>query len=244
MSAALSFTELAYTYPDGTEALAGVSFAVTPGERVGLVGPNGAGKSTLLLHAVGLLPARGRVTVDGLDPDRAAREVRRRVGLLFQDPDDQLFMPTVREDVAFGPLNLGLPREEVAALVERALREVGIAHLAERMPQRLSLGERRRAALATVLAMGCRVLVLDEPTANLDPRGRRELLELLAGLDATLLVATHDLEAVYDLCPRTVVLDRGRVVADGRTAELLADEALMMAHGLEAPWRLRRDGAR
>lgn len=231
---------LAYTYPDGTEALCGVDLRLEEGERVALVGPNGAGKSTLLLHAVGLLPGRGRVRVGGLNPDRQPREVRRRVGLLFQDPDDQLFMPTVAEDVAFGPLNLGLSREEAQARVDASLAAVGLEGVGGKLPQHLSLGQRRRAALATVLAMGCETLVLDEPTANLDPRGRRDLLELLASLNGTtLLVATHDLEAVLDLCARTLLLSAGRIVADGPSAELLGDPALMANHGLEVPYRLR-----
>ncbi len=237
--AALVIDNLSYTYPDGTAALAGASLTLAEGERVGLVGPNGAGKSTLLLHAVGLLPSRGQVTVAGLDPDRKPRDVRRQVGLLFQDPDDQLFMPTVAEDVAFGPLNLGLSREETLARVAESLAAVGLAGVEHKLPQHLSLGQRRRAALATVLAMGCRTLVLDEPTANLDPRGRRELLTLLARLDSTLLVATHDLDAVLDLCERTVLLSGGRIVADGPSAALLANAALMDEHGLEVPWRLR-----
>ena len=235
----LSFTELSYTYPDGTTALQHVSFDVAEGERVALVGPNGAGKSTLLLHAVGLLPAKGMVQVAGLNPDRQPREVRQQVGLLFQNPDDQLFMPTVAEDVAFGPLNLGLAPEEVTARVTTALARVGVAELGDKMPQHLSLGQRRRAALATVLAMGCRALVLDEPTANLDPHGRRALLALLGEMEITLLLATHDLEAVLELCARTILLDHGEVVCDGATAELLADAELMESHGLEVPWRLR-----
>jgi cobalt/nickel transport system ATP-binding protein len=232
-------TALHYAWPDGTCALSGVDLRVAAGERVALVGPNGAGKSTLLLHLAGLLPARGAVSVAGLDPDRAPREVRRRVGLLFQDPDDQLFMPTVREDVAFGPLNLGLAREEALARVAAALAQVGLPDAGHKMPHHLSLGQRRRAALATVLAMGCQTLILDEPTANLDPRGRRELLGLLASLEATLLLATHDLDAVLDLCPRTVLLDGGLVVRDGATRAVLGDETLLLAHGLEVPWRLR-----
>jgi cobalt/nickel transport system ATP-binding protein len=235
----LRFADLCYAYPDGTEALCGVSFEVAEGERLALVGPNGAGKSTLLLHAVGLLPAQGAVTVAGLDPDRRPREVRQRVGLLFQNPDDQLFMPTVREDVAFGPLNLGLSRDEVEARVADALARVGLNGVGAKLPQHLSLGQRRRAAIATVLAMGCRTLVLDEPTANLDPAGRREVLALLAELETTLLLATHDLDAVLELCPRTVLLDLGRVIRDGPTTDLLADAELMAAHSLEVPWRLR-----
>lgn len=238
-NAALRFDSLVYTYPDGTEALRGVSFTVDEGERVGLVGANGAGKSTLLLHAAGLLPAKGMVTVHGLDPDRQAREVRQRIGLLFQNPDDQLFMPTVAEDVAFGPLNLGLRGDVLNERCRAALESVGLADQGAKLPQHLSFGQRRRAALATVVAMGCRTLVLDEPTANLDPGGRRELLTLLDGLDATLLLATHDLDAVLELCPRTVLLADGAVAAEGATEELLADAELMTAHRLEVPWRLR-----
>lgn len=220
--------------------LKGLTLDVPAGEVHAIMGPNGAGKSTLLLHAVGLLPGRGRVRVGGLNPDRQPREVRRRVGLLFQDPDDQLFMPTVAEDVAFGPLNLGLSREEAQARVDASLAAVGLEGVGGKLPQHLSLGQRRRAALATVLAMGCETLVLDEPTANLDPRGRRDLLELLASLNGTtLLVATHDLEAVLDLCARTLLLSAGRIVADGPSAELLGDPALMANHGLEVPYRLR-----
>ncbi len=236
---ALSFERTAFAYPDGTTGLAGVTFSVAPGERVALVGPNGAGKSTLLLCATGLYPSAGTVRVDGLVADQEPRRVRQRVGLLFQNPDDQLFMPTVGEDVAFGPQNLGLTADEVATRVAAALAQVGLSSLAGKLPQHLSLGQRRRAALATVLAMGCRTLVLDEPTANLDPRGRRELLTLLASLEGTLLLATHDLDAVLDVCPRTVVLADGEVAADGPTDVLLADGDLMQRHGLEVPWRLR-----
>ncbi|MCC7495592.1 MAG: energy-coupling factor ABC transporter ATP-binding protein [Fimbriimonadaceae bacterium] len=237
---ALAFRQLSYAYPDGTAALRSVSFALAPGERVGLVGPNGAGKSTLLLHAVGLLPARGAVLVGGLDPDRVPREVRQQVGLLFQNPDDQLFLPTVAEDVAFGPLNLGLSAADVEQRVATALAQVGLTGLGAKLPQHLSLGQRRRAALATVLAMGCQTLVLDEPTANLDPGGRRQLLALLTQLPGALLLATHDLEAVLQLCPRVVVLRAGEVVADGETAALLADPELMQRCELEVPWPLRR----
>ncbi len=236
---ALAFTDLRYRYPDGTEALRGVSFEVAEGDRVALVGPNGAGKSTLLLHAVGLLPAAGAVRVHGLDPDREPREVRRRVGLLFQNPDDQLFMPTVAEDVAFGPLNLGWSAAAVHEAVERSLAQVGLEGLGGKLPQHLSLGQRRRAALATVLAMGAGTLVLDEPTANLDPGGRRDLLALLHELPCTLVLATHDLDAVLDLCPRTVLLAAGQVAAAGPTAALLGEADLMARHDLEVPWRLR-----
>jgi len=240
MSDAIVLTNLSYTYPDGTEALRGVSFRVEEGERVALVGPNGAGKSTLLLHLNGLLPGGGAVRILGRSTgDRDRREIRRLVGLVFQDPDDQLFMPTVRDDVAFGPLNLGWPEEKVREQVAQALAQVGLPEVADRAPYHLSFGERKRVALATVLAMEPKVLALDEPTANLDPRARRQLLTLLATLPQTQLLATHDLEAARELCPRTIVLDQGQVIADGPTDELLANPTLMEAHGLEVPLSLR-----
>jgi cobalt/nickel transport system ATP-binding protein len=224
---------LRFRYPDGTVGLDGLDLDVRAGERVAVLGPNGAGKTTLMLHLNGLLSGDGELTVAGL---RATdRELRARVGLVFQDPDDQLFMPTVGEDVAFGPLNLGATPDEVARRVERALATVRMAGAADRAPHQLSLGQRRRVAIATVLAMDPRLLVLDEPSASLDPRGRRELLELLAGLDRTLLVVTHDLPFAAELCERAVVLSGGRIVADGRCDEILADANLLAAHDLELP---------
>jgi len=235
---------LSYRYPDGHDALLDVSFALAPGERVALIGPNGAGKSTLLLHLNGLLPDRPpstpAVTVDGLPVAEAnLREIRRRVGLLFQDPDDQLFCPTVWEDVAFGPRQLGLREPELSRLVTESLAQVGLAGFEERLPHHLSRGEKRRACLAGLLACDARVLVLDEPTSDLDPRGRRELMALLSRLPVAQLIATHDLEFVVEICPRTIVLDGGRIVADGPTRRLLNDEPLMLAHGLERPHILR-----
>ena len=235
---------LSYRYPDGHDALLDVSFALAPGERVALIGPNGAGKSTLLLHLNGLLPDRPpsmpAVTVDGLPVAEAnLREIRRKVGLLFQDPDDQLFCPTVWEDVAFGPRQLGLREPELSRLVTESLAQVGLAGFEERLPHHLSRGEKRRACLAGLLACDARVLVLDEPTSDLDPRGRRELMALLSRLPVAQLIATHDLEFVVEICPRTIVLDGGRVVADGPTRRLLDDEPLMLAHGLERPHILR-----
>jgi len=228
---------LRYAYPDGRLALAGIDLDVRPGERVAVLGPNGAGKTTLMLHLNGLLTGQGELEVAGVtvDPRGDVSALRARVGLVFQDPDDQLFMPTVAEDVAFGPLNLGLPREEVPARVEEALESVGLAHAADRAPYQLSMGERRRAAVATVLAMRPDLLVLDEPSANLDPRARRELLEILDGLAATLVVVTHDLLFAARLCSRAVILDGGRVVADAPCRELLADDELLAAHDLELP---------
>jgi energy-coupling factor transporter ATP-binding protein EcfA2 len=249
---------LTYRYPDGREALRGVDLEIEAGESVALIGPNGAGKSTFLWHLNGLLPGRRgggghhaeagapapdrapRVWIDGLAVEPANfRAVRRRVGLLFQDPDDQLFSPTVLDDVAFGPRNQGLPPAEAERVARECLARVELSDAADRPPHHLSFGERKRACLAGVLACGPAVLALDEPTANLDPRARRRFLALIGGLDATRLIATHDLEMVLDLCPRAVVLDAGRVAADGPAAELLGDAALMEAHGLEVPYRLR-----
>ena len=230
--------DLAFAYPDGHQALYGVDLRLEAGERVALLGPNGAGKTTLVLHLNGILRGgRGRVEVAGLPvEDRNLQEVRRRVGIVFQDPDDQLFMPTVGEDVAFGPRNLGLSEPEVARRVADALAAVDMADAHDRAPHHLSFGQRRRVAVATVLSMQPEVLVLDEPSSNLDPAGRRELAEVLQALPITLLMVTHDLPYALQLCPRSVVLDRGVVVADGTTRELLADPALLAAHRLELPF--------
>jgi cobalt/nickel transport system ATP-binding protein len=232
---------LIYTYPDGTEALKGVTFRIAHGEAVALVGSNGAGKSTLLLHLNGYLtPAQGDVVIgDTVVTRETAASARRAVGLVFQDPDDQLFMPTVAEDVAFGPLNAGLPPEQVEQRVVRALERVGMLHVRERPPYHLSAGEKRAVAIATVLAMSPDILVMDEPSANLDPRARRRLIELLHSFEHTRIIATHDLEMVVEVCSRVIVLDGGKVVADGPVRELLNDEALMSAHGLERPHILR-----
>jgi cobalt transport protein ATP-binding subunit len=226
---------LHYTYPDGTEALRGVDLLVGPGERVALVGPNGAGKSTLLLQLNGTLtPTHGSVEVGGVAVTRAnLPSVRAAVGLVFQDPDDQLFSPTVFDDVAFGPLHMGLSKDEIHDRVERALAAVGLVGFERRLPHHLSLGQRKRAALATVLSMDPSILVFDEPSSGLDPRGRRQLITLLATLDQTLLVATHDLRLVAEVMDRTVVIDDGLVVADGPTTDVLGDAAVLEAHGLE-----------
>ena len=227
---------LRYRYPGGGWALSGIDLDVEPGERVAVLGPNGAGKTTLMLHLNGLLSGEGELAVAGLDVRRDdARELRARVGLVFQDPDDQLFMPTVREDVAFGPLNLGASPEAAAARVVEALGTVRMGHVADRAPHQLSLGQRRRVAIATVLAMDPRLLVLDEPSASLDPRARRELLEMLSRIDRTMLVVTHDLPFAAELCERAVVLSAGRIVADGRCTDILRDEDLLAAHDLELP---------
>ncbi len=233
--------ELMYAYPDGTEALRGVSFRIEHGGAVALVGANGAGKSTLLLHLNGYLPTtRGEVLIgDTVVTRETAVLVRRAVGMVFQDPDDQLFMPTVAEDVAFGPLSAGLPPEQVERRVVAALERVGMMHVRERPPYRLSAGEKRAVAIATVLAMSPNILVMDEPSANLDPRARRRLIELLLSFEHTRIIATHDLEMVVEVCSRVIVLDGGKVVADGPARDLLNDEALMLAHGLERPHILR-----
>ena len=244
MSSAIAIQGLRYLYHDGTEALRGVDFEIAPGKCVGLLGPNGSGKSTLLLHLNGILPEKiagdGAIRIAGQAITTANLEsIRRQVGLLFQDPDDQLFCPTVEEDVAFGPQQLGLSGNELLARVERSLGMVGLSGYGHRATHHLSQGEKRRVCLAGVLACEPTVLVLDEPTSGLDPRGRREFKTLLQGIPATKLIATHDLEWVVELCSRVIVLDGGLVVADGSTTEILNDEALMVAHGLERPHSLR-----
>ena len=229
---------LAYAYPDGHQALYGVNLHVHRGERVALLGPNGAGKTTLVLHLNGILEAgAGSVAVSGLPVTKPnLAEVRRRVGIVFQDPDDQLFMPTVRDDVAFGPRNLGLRGDALEQRVHEALVKVGMDAYADRPPHHLSFGQRRRVAVATVLAMEPEILVLDEPSSNLDPASRRELADILRDLDVTVLMVTHDLPYALELCPRSVVLSDGVVVADGSTYDVLTDTELMRAHRLELPF--------
>jgi cobalt transport protein ATP-binding subunit len=217
--------------------LHGVDLRIEAGEKVAIVGPNGAGKSTLLLHVNGIhTPSHGAVRIDGTVVDRSTvKRIRARVGLVFQDPDDQLFSPTVFEDVAFGPLHMGSPEAEIHGRVERALAAVGMAGSERRVPHRLSLGQRKRVALATVLSMDPGVLVFDEPSAGLDPRGRRELIDVLRHLPQTTIVSTHDMRLVAEVFPRTVVVDDGLIVADGPTGAILSDDALLEAHGLERP---------
>jgi cobalt/nickel transport system ATP-binding protein len=237
MSCAIHARGLCYRYPAGNEALHGIDLRIGHGERVALLGPNGAGKTTLALHLNGLLQGHGELEVAGLDVfDKAsARTLRGRVGLVFQDPDDQLFMPTVSEDVAFAPLNLGVAPEDARRRVREALACVRMEHAADRAPHLLSLGERRRVAIATVLAAKPHLLVLDEPSANLDPRARRELLDVLETIDRTLLVVTHDLPFAAELCERAVILAGGRIVADRACSAVLEDTALLAAHDLELP---------
>ena len=237
----IELKNLCFSYPDKTEALRGISFRVGYGESVAIVGGNGAGKSTLLQHLNGyLMPSNGSVLVGDQPITRETiAAVRRSVGVVFQDPDDQLFMPTVFDDVAFGPLNAGLPPDEVERRVTAALERVGMLHLRERPPYKLSAGEKRAVAIAAVLATEPDILVMDEPSSNLDPRGRRRLMNLLSGFEQTRIIATHDLEMVVEICQRVIVMDHGTVVAEGRPADVFMDEAKMLRHGLECPHILR-----
>ena len=236
LTPAIEIEGLSFSYPDGHEALRDVSLSVPQGAKVAVIGPNGAGKSTLMLHLNGILSGKGRVRVCGLE---VAKEnlgrVRAAVGMVFQSPDDQLFSPTVFEDVAFGPIYQGLPEADVKVRVERALEAVHMPQYAGRVSHHLSVGEKKRIAIATVLSMQPQVLVLDEPSAGLDPRARRDLINLLRELPQTALITTHDLPLVLELCSRTVVMDDGQVVADGPTETLLRDASLLEAHGLEMP---------
>jgi len=228
--------DLQFSYPDGHVALRGVSLKLCPGDKVALVGPNGAGKSTLMLHLNGILNGRGEIEVGGvhLTKDNLPA-IRAMVGLVFQNPDDQLFSPTVFEDVAFGPLHMGLPEAEVITRVDKALEAVRMSSYRDRLSHHLSVGEKKRIAIATVLSMDPKILILDEPSAGLDPRARRTLINLLRELPITMLVSTHDMKLVQELFPRTVVMDDGRIVADGGTNEILEDEKLLNEHGLERP---------
>jgi cobalt/nickel transport system ATP-binding protein len=230
----IEIEDLHFTYPDGREALFGVSLRVEPGEKVALVGPNGAGKSTLMLHLNGILRGRGDVRVSGMTvEEKNLGQVRAAVGLVFQNPDDQLFSPTVFDDVAFGPLHMGYPEEVVRQRVEKALALVDMSGYGDRVSHHLSIGEKKRIAIATVLSMEPEILVLDEPSAGLDPRARRNLIHLLRDLDMTMLVSSHDMALVAELFPRIVIMDGGLIVAEGSTADVLADGDLLAQHGLE-----------
>jgi cobalt/nickel transport system ATP-binding protein len=237
----LDVSGLAFAYPDGHQALFGVDLQIPRGQQVALLGPNGAGKTTLVMHLNGLLAAGvGSVHVAGTKIDTTDKaslaDIRAKVGVVFQDPDDQLFMPTVREDVAFGPINMGLHGEELDQVVSQALAQVGMTDFADRPPHHLSFGQRRRVAVATVLAMQPEILILDEPSSNLDPASRRELAEILQSLDVTLLMVTHDLPFALQLCERSVVLSGGKIVADGNTIDILTNDELMRSHRLELPF--------
>lgn len=238
---ALQIKKLSFAYPDGTPALRNLSLAIAEGESVALVGANGAGKSTLLLHLNGvLMPPPGSIRIGEMELNKESLvAIRQKVGMVFQDTDDQLFMPTVFEDVCFGPLNATWSPTEVETRATAALKQVGLLHLKDRPPSRLSAGEKRGAAIAGVLAMAPDLLVMDEPSSNLDPRARRRLIELLQSFNHTQIIATHDLELAVEVCSRTLVLSNGELVADGATKELLNNEALMLEHGLERPHILR-----
>jgi cobalt/nickel transport system ATP-binding protein len=236
----LEISGLAYAYPDGNQALYGVNLSINQGERVALLGPNGAGKTTLVLHLNGIIPTmQGQVRVAGelVDSKNAEsiKSVRHRVGIVFQDPDDQLFMPTVGQDVAFGPYNAGLRGIELDKAVKEALELVGMGEFIDRPPHHLSFGQRRRVAVATVLAMKPEILVMDEPSSNLDPAARRELAEIITSLDVTLLMVTHDLPFAHELCQRAVILSAGVVAADDEISRVLSDKQLLTAHRLELP---------
>jgi cobalt/nickel transport system ATP-binding protein len=238
---AIHIRQLGFAYPSGQAALSQLDLTVKPGENVGLVGPNGAGKTTLFLCLAGVLePSAGELVVCGLNVCEPAqrRQVPSKLGIVFQNSDDQLFNASVLDDVAFGPLNLGLPIERVRERVALALAQVGLSGFEERVPFHLSGGEKRRVALAGVLAMQPEILLLDEPSSHLDPRGRRELIKLIQGLHNTKLIASHDLELILATCERAVVLDHGRVVGDGPVRRVLADDQLMQKHGLEVPHSL------
>jgi cobalt/nickel transport system ATP-binding protein len=236
----LLIENLAFAYPDGNQALYGVNLRIEKGERVALLGPNGAGKTTLVMHMNGIHPtAHGKVEVAGQLVDAKDKEslkvIRSKVGIVFQDPDDQLFMPTVGEDIAFGPYNMGKRGAELDAIVDEALHLVGMSEFKERPPHHLSFGQRRRVAVATVLAMKPEILVLDEPSSNLDPASRRELADILRSLDITMVMVTHDLPYAYELCERAVILSGGIIVADGKTSEILKNDGLLKANRLELP---------
>ncbi len=238
----IEFREVFFRYPDGTAALKGVSFRIIHGESVGIVGANGAGKSTLLQHLNGcLLPTSGQVTIGDLNLTAATRgEIRRKVGSVFQNPDDQLFMPTVFDDVAFGPLNLGLDEAHVRERVESALSRVNGLALRNKPPHHLSAGEKSAVAIAAVMAMEPDILAMDEPAANLDPRSRRSLIGLLRTFRHSKLVASHDLDLILDVCERCIVIGEGRVVADGPSEDILSNRALLEANNLELPLSLQR----
>ncbi|HOU36391.1 MAG TPA: ABC transporter ATP-binding protein [Candidatus Omnitrophota bacterium] len=234
-----------FTYPDGTPALAGVDLCVARGQTLGLIGPNGAGKSTLLLHLNGILKQHGSVRISGMEVvDRNLSSIRGKVGLVFQDPDAQLFMPTVFDDVAFGPVNMQLPKVAVQEAVVNALELVDMLPAMKRSSHHLSFGEKKRISIATVLSMNPEILVLDEPTSNLDPKHRRGLIELLKELPVTKIIATHDLEFVIEICDCVAVLDRGKIIAQGDVVNILSDKRLLEAHGLEVPHSLRKDAHR
>ena len=233
----IEIANLSYSYPDGIKALSNVNLDVFEGESLGIIGPNGAGKSTLLLHLNGLLRGKGIVKISGLDMQhKNLPAIRKKIGLVFQNPDNQLFMPTVFDDVAFGPINLGEIKEKVEASVAAALKEVDMLGAIKRPAHHLSFGEKKRVSIATVLAMEPEIMVLDEPSSNLDPKHRRYLINFLKSLNLTKIIATHDLDLVFDVCSKIVLLDKGKLVAEGDTLRILGDQKLLEAHDLELPF--------
>lgn len=233
--------DLSYHYPDGTEALKGISLDIYEGESVGIIGPNGAGKSTFLLHLNGVLRGNNHIKILGLDiTDKNLRDIRRKVGLVFQDPDAQLFMPTVFDDVAFGPLNMGLSKEEVDRRVHQALKEVDMFDTCNRLSHHLSFGEKKRISIATVLSMNLEILALDEPSSNLDPKHRRQLINFLKKIMLTKLVATHDLDLVLEVCSKVILLNNGRLVKEGAVSDILKDSLLLEQNSLELPLSICR----
>lgn len=234
--------DIYFSYPDSTEALNGLSFRIVHGESVGIAGANGAGKTTLLLNLNGhLLPSKGEISIGEIPLSKKTRqEIRKKVGFVFQRPDDQLFMPTVYEDVAFGPVNLGLTQEKVDEHVRNALEMVGCLHLSNRPPHRLSEGQKRSVAIATVMAMNPDILVMDEPASNLDPKSRRQLIDLLKGFKHTKIIASHDLDLILDVCERCIIIKDGRVVADGPSEDILLNELLLEENNLELPLSRQR----
>jgi len=236
---AIKVNDLSFQYPDGTQALKGMDFSVRDGECVGFIGGNGAGKSTLLLHLNGTLRGNSSIKIFGLEVnDKNIHRIRRKVGLIFQNPDDQLFMPTVFDDVSFGPVNMNLERDEIVRRTKEALNVAGMEKHIERSSHHLSFGEKKRVSFATVLSMKPDIILLDEPTANLDPKGRRELIDFLKTIKTTKIIASHDLEMIYRLCGRTILLNKGRIIADGKTQEMLIDKELLESNALEAPFAL------
>ncbi|MBQ5411788.1 MAG: ABC transporter ATP-binding protein [Oscillospiraceae bacterium] len=237
----LRFDNVTFSYPGSAPAIEGVTFDVNDGEKVGLIGANGAGKSTLLKCVPGLLEASGMITVGGLAVNREnLADVRRKVGYVLQDPDSQMFMPKVIDDMIFGPVNYGLSREEAEAQADRVLEELGMTRLRDRYNHRISGGEKRMAAIATVLAMGPDIMLMDEPSSSLDPRNRRALINTIKRLDRTMLIASHDLDMILDICSRVILLDGGKLIADGKAADILRDRELLEAHSLELPLSLSR----
>lgn len=237
-SFAIKVENLSYRYPDGKSALQSVSFEVKNGESVALMGPNGAGKTTLFLIINGLLEATsGNIFIfdTKINGKKSIRNIRNRIGIVFQNPDDQLFCPTVFDDIAFGPLNYDVPTDEIKKRVKEALEAVGMSGFENRLSHHLSLGEKKRVSIATILSMRPEIILLDEPSSNLDPRSRRKMIETIKKLDATKIIATHDLKMALELCGRGIIMDEGKIVADGILTDIFNDRQLLEEHGLEIP---------